>query len=132
MLSKAGSALFIWVGMLVTVGLYVAISGFFVFRETGALDHVFYFAVICILGGSIWNASIWRAKGGLQASIVAACVWLVATILLYILLFHVVMGASLAEFLDLLKFWQGGTLGLLLLVLAIAPILIGEVNRKLK
>ena len=103
--------------LLVTfAGIQIAVLGRFIYAD-----------IWLTLLASFWHAWIWRNKAYIQASIIAAIEWPLATVILSYLLLWLYAEMSFEEISALFRFWDGGIVGFYLIAFIIGPLIVGPI-----
>jgi riboflavin transporter FmnP len=103
--------------LLVTfAGIQIAVLGKFIYADL-------WLTVLA----SFWHAWVWRDKAYIQASIIAAIEWPLATLIFGYLLLSLYADMGGEEIWALFRFWDGGTAGIYVIAFILCPLVLGPV-----
>ncbi len=90
-----------------------------------AVEKILYSDMTLLMLAAIWHAWVWRKDAYFQASLIAAIEWPVATTLAGYLWLRYLWSLPESEVVAELRFWDGGSYGLLVVSSALAPLILG-------
>ena len=121
------SPIIVWLVWLFFVLVFRIIIVIFTGHEATISQESLDADIILGVLASIWHAWAWRKKAFLKASFVAAIEWGLLTALASYLFLVFVWSVPHNDTVVMLKFWEGGLIGLLVLVMAVGPLIFGPV-----
>lgn len=121
------SPIIVWVVWLFLVLLIRIAIVFFTGHEATISQESIDADIILGVLASVWHAWVWRKRAFLTASLVAAIEWGLLTTSAGYLFLVFIWSVPHDQALMMLKFWEGGLIGLLLFVMVVGPLIFGPV-----
>ena len=117
----------IWIVFLFSSVICRIILELFTGMHATAVEKILYSDMTLLMLAAIWHAWVWRKDAYIQASLIAAIEWPLATGLVGYLWLRYLWAIPHDELMASLRFWEGGAYGLLVIVSAVAPLILGPV-----
>lgn len=121
------SPVIVWIVWLYAVFILRIVIVFFTGTETSVSEVSVDSDIVIAVLVAAWHAWVWRKKAFVKASLIAAIQWPVLTTIVSYLFLMFVWSIPHEQILVMMRFWDGGLVGFLALVFAVAPLILGPV-----